>query len=172
MNFENMFIMQGMLFALMLIGLLLKRTGLITDGNRGLLSGLVVNVTLPCSIIKSFEMEFDMEILRKLSGYFACGSGHSGGSLHPKPCAVSRTGAKAQEGASICDHLLQCGHTGKSHCRRNLWSAGAFIRLHYLIPREFSCGPWDSPILRSARTKRRWQKGLPHIPASLRRWWD
>ena len=64
MNFENMFIMQGMLFALMLIGLLLKRTGLITDGNRGLLSGLVVNVTLPCSIIKSFEMEFDMEILR------------------------------------------------------------------------------------------------------------
>ena len=56
--------MQGMLFALMLIGLLLKRTGLITDGNRGLLSGLVVNVTLPCSIIKSFEMEFDMEILR------------------------------------------------------------------------------------------------------------
>ena len=64
MNFENMFIMQGMLFALMLIGLLLKRTGLITDGNRGLLSGLVVNVTLPCSIIKSFEMEFDMEILK------------------------------------------------------------------------------------------------------------
>ena len=64
MNFENMFIMQGMLFALMLIGLLHKRTGLITDGNRGLLSGLVVNVTLPCSIIKSFEMEFDMEILR------------------------------------------------------------------------------------------------------------
>ena len=64
MNFENMFIMQGMLFSLMLIGLLIRKTGLVTDKNRGLLSGLVVNVTLPCSIIKSFEMEFDMEILR------------------------------------------------------------------------------------------------------------
>ena len=64
MNFENMFIMQGMLFLLLLVGLLLKKAGIVTDTNKGLLSSLVVNVTLPCSIVKSFEMEFDMEILK------------------------------------------------------------------------------------------------------------
>ena len=45
MNFENMFIMQGMLFLLLLVGLLLKKAGIVTDTNKGLLSSLVVNVT-------------------------------------------------------------------------------------------------------------------------------
>lgn len=64
MNFNNLFTMQGMLFSLMILGLYLRKTGMITDQNRELLTDLVVNVTLPCSIVKSFEMEFNGEILR------------------------------------------------------------------------------------------------------------
>ena len=51
MDFQNMFQTQGMLFLLMLLGFLLKKRGMINEGNKGLLSDLVINVTLPASII-------------------------------------------------------------------------------------------------------------------------
>ena len=64
MDFNNLFIMQGMLFSLMLLGLYLRKIGMITDSNRELLTDLVVNVTLPCSIVKSVVMEFSGAIVR------------------------------------------------------------------------------------------------------------
>lgn len=56
--------MQGMLFSLMLLGAFLKKRGIITDAGKNVLSELVIYVTLPCSIIKSFEMDFSLDILK------------------------------------------------------------------------------------------------------------
>ena len=55
MNFSGLYEMQGMLFSLMLLGALLKRMGIITGEGKKVLADLVIYVTLPCSIIKSFE---------------------------------------------------------------------------------------------------------------------
>ena len=64
MNFNNLFNMQGMLFAVMLLGLFLRKKGMITDEGKALLTDLVIDVTLPASILKAFQIEFSMDILK------------------------------------------------------------------------------------------------------------
>ena len=64
MNFNNLFNMQGMLFAVMLLGLFLRKKGMITNEGKALLTDLVIDVTLPASILKAFQIEFSMDILK------------------------------------------------------------------------------------------------------------
>lgn len=64
MDFSGLFEMQGMLFLMMILGLLLKRTGVVKENQQTLLTDLVINVTLPASILKSFQMEFNRQILQ------------------------------------------------------------------------------------------------------------
>ena len=42
MNFNNLFNMQGMLFAVMLLGLFLRKKGIITNEGKSLLTDLVI----------------------------------------------------------------------------------------------------------------------------------
>ncbi len=63
MDFSGLFETQGMLFLIMMTGWLLVRVGIIQKSGRALLTDLVINVTLPASILKSFQMEFNREIL-------------------------------------------------------------------------------------------------------------
>ena len=63
MDFSGLFEMQGTLFLIMLLGMFLRKKRIINDGGKTMLSSLVIDVTLPASIIKSFEIEFNKEIL-------------------------------------------------------------------------------------------------------------
>ncbi len=63
MDFSGLFEMQITLFLIMLLGMYLRRRGMIPAGGKALLSDLVINVTLPCSILRSFEIEFNHQIL-------------------------------------------------------------------------------------------------------------
>ena len=64
MNFSGLYEMQGMLFSLILLGAFLRKYGIITEEGKKVLGDLVIYVTLPCSIIKSFDMEFSTAILK------------------------------------------------------------------------------------------------------------
>lgn len=63
MNLSGLLEMQGMLLLLMVLGLFLYKIGLIDDSGKRLLTDLVIYVTLPASIVKSFLIEFNKEIL-------------------------------------------------------------------------------------------------------------
>lgn len=63
MNLDGLYRMQGMLFSLMILGAFLKKKGIITDEGKRVIADLVIFVTLPCSIIESFEVELSMDIL-------------------------------------------------------------------------------------------------------------
>lgn len=52
--FADMLSLQMMLFCLMIIGLLIKKIGIISEAGRKTLSGLLINVVLPCNIVHSF----------------------------------------------------------------------------------------------------------------------
>ena len=56
MDFSGVFEMQGTLFLIMLLGMFLRKKRIINDGGKTMLSSLVIDVTLPASIIKSFEI--------------------------------------------------------------------------------------------------------------------
>ena len=56
--------MQGMMFCILALGWYLRKSGMIDKSGKAMLSSLVMNVTLPASIVKSFQMEFSMNILK------------------------------------------------------------------------------------------------------------
>ena len=64
MDFTSLFNMQGMMFCILALGWYLRKSGMIDKSGKALLSSLVMNVTLPASIVKSFQMEFSMDILK------------------------------------------------------------------------------------------------------------
>lgn len=63
MDFTGLFEMQGMLFTIMILGYIFRKAGMISDEGKSLLTDLVLYVTLPSSIIKSFQIEFNHQIL-------------------------------------------------------------------------------------------------------------
>lgn len=62
MDFSGLFDMQIMLFLVMLLGVYLRKCGMINEDGKNMISSLVINVTLPASILKSFQMEMTHEI--------------------------------------------------------------------------------------------------------------
>ncbi len=64
MDFTSLFNMQGMMFCILALGWYLRKSRMIDRNGKALLSSLVMNVTLPASIVKSFQMEFSMNILK------------------------------------------------------------------------------------------------------------
>lgn len=63
MDFTGLFEMHGMLFTIMILGYIFRKAGMISDEGKSLLTDLVLYVTLPASIIKSFQIEFNHQIL-------------------------------------------------------------------------------------------------------------
>lgn len=55
--------LQLMMFLLMLVGLVLRKTNIITDNGKKCLTDLIIDVILPANIIKSFLITFNHQIL-------------------------------------------------------------------------------------------------------------
>ena len=64
--------LQLTLFLLIIIGLMLKKTGIITKEGQKCLSDITVNLILPCNIISSFmgEMNVSEQFIKNCSGAF------------------------------------------------------------------------------------------------------
>lgn len=66
-SFQNLAELQGMLLLMLLIGLVMRKTGTITDAGKKSLTDLIINIILPCNIIYSFMIEFSYQI------FISCG---------------------------------------------------------------------------------------------------
>lgn len=64
MNLLDLFSLQGTLFALMIVGAILKKKEIIDANGKKCLTDLCINVVIPCNIFKSCLIEFTMEIFR------------------------------------------------------------------------------------------------------------
>lgn len=67
MEIARLFNLQGSLFLMILAGAVLKRKGIIDEPGKRCLTDLCVNIIIPCNIIKSCLIEFDLSIMK------ACG---------------------------------------------------------------------------------------------------
>lgn len=56
--------LQGMLFLLVAAGVILRKLGILPDSAKQVLTDLVIDLILPCNIISSFLIEFNMDILK------------------------------------------------------------------------------------------------------------
>lgn len=68
---EALLNLQGTIFLLMGVGLIVRKTGIITEEGQKCLTNLVINVILPCNIIQSFCVDFTKEMGRDIVAAFA-----------------------------------------------------------------------------------------------------
>lgn len=68
---ETLLNLQGMIFLLMGVGLIVRKTGIITEEGQKCLTNLVINVILPCNIIQSFCVDFTKQMGRDIVAAFA-----------------------------------------------------------------------------------------------------
>lgn len=57
--------LQGQLFLLVAAGVLLRKLHIIPEAGKSILTDLVIYLILPCNIVNSFRMEFDLDILKR-----------------------------------------------------------------------------------------------------------
>ena len=66
-SFIHLAELQGLLLLLLVIGLVMRKTGTITDAGKKSLTDLIINMILPCNIIYSFMIDFSYQI------FISCG---------------------------------------------------------------------------------------------------
>ncbi len=64
MNNGNLINLQGMLFLLVAAGVILRKKEILPEGAKAILTDLVIYLILPCNIISSFLIDFNMDILK------------------------------------------------------------------------------------------------------------
>lgn len=64
MEYSRLINLQGMLFLLVAAGVVLRKKGILPEGAKAVLTDLVIYLILPCNIINSFFIEFNLEILK------------------------------------------------------------------------------------------------------------
>lgn len=65
MEFVSLINLQLMMFAIMGIGACLRKMGIIKSEDKRVITELIINLLLPCSIVMAFYIEFSEEILRQ-----------------------------------------------------------------------------------------------------------
>lgn len=73
MDFSVMWTTQGTMFLMVIIGMIIRKKGVLTESAKGVLTELVLNLILPCNIINSFNIDFDMSILKTFGIIMAVG---------------------------------------------------------------------------------------------------
>lgn len=64
MDYNRLLNLQGMLFLLVAAGVVLRKKGILPEGAKPILTDLVIYLILPCNIINSFFIEFNLDILK------------------------------------------------------------------------------------------------------------
>ena len=64
MELSSLLNLQGELFLLLVVGAVLRKKKILPETAKDILTDLILYLVLPCNIIHSFRMEFNMEILK------------------------------------------------------------------------------------------------------------
>lgn len=67
MDYSSLINLQGMLFLLVAAGIILRKKGILHEEAKAVLTDLVIYLILPCNIISSFLIEFDLSVLKKFA---------------------------------------------------------------------------------------------------------
>ena len=64
-DFSELLQLQGQMLLLMVIGFFFRRKNLVSEEFKRGLTDVLLNVILPCNIVLSFQMEFDLALLKQ-----------------------------------------------------------------------------------------------------------
>jgi len=73
MSVWQLFNLQGTLFLMILAGVVLKKMGILDANGKKTLTDLCVDIVIPCNIIKSFLVDFELDVLRSCAKLLVVG---------------------------------------------------------------------------------------------------
>ena len=159
---EGLFNLQGQLFLLMLLGLFFKRKRILSEAFQEGLTDLVIDLLLPCSIILSFQVEFNQTIFHQtleillisLVIQIACW-----------PLSLLLFGRCAKEERPVLQYGTMCsnaGFLGTPVAEGIFGSQGVLLSAIYLIPQRIAM--WSLGVSFFTKTDQRalWKKVLLH----------
>ena len=112
--------LQLTLFAMMLIGALLKKKDIIDENGKKCLSDLCINVVIPCNIFKSCLIELDAGVLKSCEMLLVSAVIMQLLCLVLNRLLFERYDAQRKKGAAILRHRADERLSRQSHRRGNL----------------------------------------------------
>ena len=135
MQFSNLLTLQGQLFLLLTVGAIARQLQLFDKRTKQLLTDLVLYIALPCSIIRSFQIQVSGDL-----------------SLLCSPCSLSLLPSRRKldllqgilslnrslqsQGSSLCNPHFECRIYWYPHSRADVWPSGIYVCLSLPIPQR------------------------------------
>lgn len=161
-DMEGLLTLQGQLFLLMLLGLFFKRRNILGDLFQQGLTDLVIDLLLPCSIIVSFQVEFNETIFRQTWEVLLISLVIQVGCWLLSMVLFRRC---SQEKRPVLQYGTMCsnaGFLGTPVAEGIFGSQGVLLAAVYLIPQRIAM--WSLGVSLFTKTDRRalWKKVLLH----------
>ncbi len=100
---------------------------------KKILTDIIVDLILPCSIVCSFLVELTVDRLRQTAEIFFL-SGNPVIQLSAGTICIPELYTGASAGYAVCHDLLKLRYSGDSHCRGHFRADGTLLAAVFLIP--------------------------------------
>lgn len=133
-QFSSMITLQGQLFLLILVGILLWKLGIADEKGKKFLTDFVIDVTLPCNIIQSFRIDFNFEVLKNTLSVFFVSIGLQFFCIFLTKVCYHRYSGDRQAVLQYGTVCSNSGFLGNPLAEGIFGSAGTVLASIYLVP--------------------------------------
>jgi len=126
--------LQAQLFLMILVGMYLRKKGIVDDAGKKCLTDICVNVVIPCNILKSFFMEFSWSILQACSLILIISAGTQVAFIFLNKVLFNRYPPEQKKVLQYCVICSNGGFLGNPVCEGVYGTLGLLYASFYLIP--------------------------------------
>lgn len=134
MDIFTLFNLQSTLFAMMLIGTWMKKKGIMDENGKRCMTDLCVNIIIPCNILKSFLIEFNLDILKTCGLLFVSAAIMQGICLLLNQWLFNRYPPQRKKVLQYCTLVPMSGFLGNPITEGIYNQIGVLYTSIYLIP--------------------------------------
>lgn len=134
MDVSGLWTLQCMMFVLVAAGALLKKKGILKEEAKGVLTDAVLYIFLPCNIINSFRMEFELSILRRFVVVLGISILVQAVSYALSKCLYNRKPAEVKRVMQYCTIVSNSGFLGLPIAEGIYGAEGMMYASIFIIP--------------------------------------
>ena len=134
MAIAELFSLQAQLFLMILVGLWLKKKGIVDESGKKCLTDLCVNVVIPCNILKSFLIEFSWDIFTACSLILLISAATQVAFVFLNRVLFNRYPPEQKKVLQYCVICSNGGFLGNPVCEGIYGALGLLYASFYLIP--------------------------------------
>jgi hypothetical protein len=161
-QFGELLSLQGMLFLLMLLGVLFYRKGWVEDRFRSGLTEVIVDLILPCNIISSFYTSFQAEVLRQSAAILAVSVAVQAVSWLLAAVCYRRQPEDRLPTLQYGTLCSNAGFLGNAVTEGCFGSQGLLLTSVYLIPQRIAMWTLGLSFFTSSKQKHAWKRAVTH----------